>query len=197
MNLGPLKADAAFDKMVIDKYLPEAYIVDTHEEDNISITHKGTLAAVLYPDEAGEHIGQVVITSSSIAAPRDVRVGSKIGEHHNWEQMTCTAGEGRQEASIVCQAFEEGRIQFLVAGDTADTSDKEALAELDITALVWNPQSEVPADVETEGKRGKKKKPSGDNAKKKAPAKGKEDAKGEDDAKGKDDAKAEKDADAE
>ncbi len=156
LSLGQLDGTSSADVESLGNALPAAYHV-AEDDGAAKVTKDGRHVMTIFRRDGTDVVGRAHIYTRDISAPRGVRVGTRIGEHHNWADMSCTAGTGEWKGKAICQAFEEGRIQFVVGGDEAvdGVPAREVLARLAIDAMVWNP-----AEVEpTEG--GGDKKPEG------------------------------------
>ena len=152
LTMGTLDSETAPTVDAIRAGLPDDYQVAAAEGEDahgaVEVRLENELVVTLYPDEEGVRILRAVATSPKVVAPQGVRLGKRLGDHHNWDKMTCMPGEADLAAHVVCHAVSGARIAFAAAvpaggegrGEAESSVEKEAAAELLISHIIWNPK---------------------------------------------------------
>lgn len=145
-GIGPITATTPPTVEAIDALLDEAYTVrpaqDAPEGVTVQVLFKDSVVLNVFPTEAGDKILRAVSTDAHVVFPWETKVGQRMGDHHNWERMTCKLAEKPYEGKAVCHAFEAARVGYLVegwAGEPGVLPGKELVADAKIAGVVWTP----------------------------------------------------------
>jgi hypothetical protein len=145
-GVGPITAEVKPTVEAIDALLDDRYEVraskDGPEGSAVQVLHQGKVVLDVFPYEDGGRIFRAVATDSHVVFPWGTKVGDRIGDHKFWDQMKCVLEPAPFVGKARCQAYDVGRIAYLVEGweGAADAlPGKELLADLKIAGSVWTP----------------------------------------------------------
>jgi hypothetical protein len=150
-GVGPITSKVEPTVEAIDAVLDDRYTVRASEGgpegSTVQVLFEGKVVLDVFGDPESKKILRTVSTDGHVVFPWNTKVGNRIGDHQNWERMTCRLADKPFEGKAQCHAFEVGRVSYLVEGWTGEAGvlpAKELMADAKIAGVMWTPTYEEP-----------------------------------------------------
>lgn len=108
----------------------------------VQILRDGAPVADVFPSADGAYIAKIYVTADGVSFPFSAKVGMRLGDHKNWDKMTCSSAPEPLTGKAFCHAFSDAHLGFVVggwAGDAGVVPPREQLSDLKVIGMMWAP----------------------------------------------------------